>query len=186
MVKAASKNWIILLGFGLTLGLALGLAIQSGFPGGLLSRGSGENEVVAQIGSAAPDFELERIDGGSLSLNELRGKPVLINFWATWCGPCVVEMPSIQKYYESYPGAFEVVAINADESRSEVVKFVEDIEVTFPVVLDPGLRIQALYRPRGLPTSYILDSQGVISSQHIGMLSEDQLEEYLAKVGVGP
>lgn len=165
--------------------LAIGTAILYGFSYASKPAQVGE-KTGPEIGSIAPDFELERIDGGTLRLSDLRGKPVLINFWATWCAPCVLEMPNIQEYYEKYPGEFEVVAVNADESLKSVVKFVKDIGVTFPVVLDPGMKAQAQFRPPGLPTSYMIDSEGIVRAQHIGLMSEKKLAEYLEKVGVTP
>jgi hypothetical protein len=89
-------------------------------------------------------------------------------------------------YRKKYPGEFEVVAVNADESLKSVVKFVKDIGVTFPVVLDPGMKAQAQFRPPGLPTSYMIDSEGIVRAQHIGLMSEKKLAEYLEKVGVTP
>lgn len=165
--------------------LGAGTAIFYGFGFASMTKDASDT-IGPEVGAQAPDFELERIDGGTLHLSDLRGKPVLVNFWATWCAPCVLEMPNIQKYYEKYPGQFEVVAVNADESLRSVDKFVKDIGVTFPVVLDPGLKVQALYRPRGLPTSFLIDAEGRVRTQHIGLMSEKKLAEYLEQVGVGP
>ena len=175
-----SKNWPVIWGVSVLLGLAVGLAILYGF--GSASGKSGG--VAPEVGAQAPDFELEQLSGGALRLSDLRGKPVLVNFWASWCAPCILEMPNIQKYYQRYPEAFEVVAVNADEPRSDIEKFVKDIGVTFPIVMDPGLKIQSLYRLRGLPTSFLVDADGIVRVVHIGMLEESQLEQYLSRVGV--
>jgi len=164
--------------------LGVGTAIYYGFSSASITKDASDT-IGPEVDAQAPDFELERIDGGTLHLSDLRGKPVLINFWATWCAPCVLEMPNIQKYYEKYPGQFEVVAVNADETLWSVNKFVKDIGVTFPVVLDPGLKVQALYRPRGLPTSFLIDAEGRVRTQHVGLMSEKKLAEYLERVGVG-
>jgi hypothetical protein len=96
----------------------------------------------------------------------------------------VLEMPNIQKFYEKYPGKFEVLAISADEPIHDVQQFTKDIGTTFPVLLDPGGKTQSLYLIRGYPMSYFLDSQGRIQIQHIGLLQEDQLSEYLTRLGV--
>jgi peroxiredoxin len=138
-----------------------------------------------QVGSKAPDFELMDLSGEQVRLSDQRGRPVLINFWATWCAPCVLEMPNIQKYYERYPGEFVVLAINAGESPEVVKRFVADMGLTFDILLDPGGKIQELYRLQGYPTSFFLDAEGRIQAQHIGMLTEAQLEDNLMKVGVG-
>lgn len=180
------KVWFYLLA-GAVLGLVLGGMIVFLTPLGdnLLSRiGVAVPLQSPTQGSLAPDFELVSLSGAGVRLMELRGKPVLLNFWATWCAPCVLEMPNIQKFYERYPGQFEVLAINADEPAFEVQQFVAEIGVTFPVLLDPAGDIQELYRIRGYPMSFFLDSDGRIQIQHIGMLQEDQIKDYLAKMGI--
>jgi len=92
-------------------------------------------------------------------------------------------MPNIEKYYENYPGAFSVIAVNADESQDTVERFVKDMSLSFPVVLDPGSKVQMLYRLRGYPTTYFIDSRGFVRFRHIGMLTESKLEEYLVELG---
>jgi peroxiredoxin len=95
-------------------------------------------------------------------------------------------MPNIQKYYELYPQAFEVVAVNADEPLKVIEPFVKDMGLSFKILLDPGSTIQQLYQIHGYPTSYFLDAEGVIRAQHIGLLSEAQLADYLTQVGAIP
>lgn len=138
------------------------------------------------IGASAPDFKLSGLSGESVSLSDQRGKPVILNFWATWCAPCVIEMPNIQKFYENNPDEFQVLAVNADEPERTVRQFVDDMGLTFKVLLDPGGKIQSLYQIRGYPTSYFIDAQGKIRAQHTGSLTEDQLANYLLLVGVEP
>ncbi len=144
-----------------------------------------DHAAAAAVNAPAPDFELENLAGVRVRLSERQGKPVIINFWATWCAPCVLEMPNIRKFYEKYPGQFDVLAVNADEPRLDVEHFVEDMSLTFDVLLDPGGKTQQLYKIRGYPTSFIVDAQGIIRAQHIGLLTEDNLKDYLLKVGVG-
>jgi thiol-disulfide isomerase/thioredoxin len=110
---------------------------------------------------------------------------VLINFWATWCGPCVEEMPTIEKYYHQYKNELRVLAVNDDEPAADVENFVHDMGLSFDILLDPGAKVQSLYRLRGYPTSFIVDAEGIIRVQHIGPMSEKQLEGYLSQVGVG-
>lgn len=143
-----------------------------------------DNQPAPKVGYSAPDFELNNLAGDTIKLSNLRGKPVLINFWATWCGPCRLEMPDIQKIYENYQGDFEVLAVNADEQERIVAKFAKDIGITFEVLLDPGANVQSLYQLRGYPTSFLVDQEGVIRVQHIGIMHEAQLVEYLAEVGL--
>jgi thiol-disulfide isomerase/thioredoxin len=136
-----------------------------------------------EVGSLAPNFELVALSGAAVRLTNALDKPVFINFWATWCAPCVLEMPNLQKYYETYGDEFEILAINAGESEWDVGKFVDDIGITFPVLLDPQSKITIEYKVQGFPTTYILSSDGIIQAVHIGMLSENKIEEYLESVG---
>jgi peroxiredoxin len=138
-----------------------------------------------RVGAAAPDFELQTLSGETVSLKAVRGKPVMLNFWATWCAPCVLEMPRIRDVYLELAPGFVVLAINADEPQREVAQFVEDMRLTFPVLLDPGAQVQELYRLQGYPTSYFLDGQGVIRAVHIGQISAAQVRDYLRQLGVG-
>lgn len=136
------------------------------------------------VGSRAPDFELVNLNGELVRLSEYEGKPVLINFWATWCAPCVLEMPNILKYYEEFFPNFVVFAVNAGETRQEIQTFVDDMGLTFDVLMDPESQVQYLYRLRGYPTSFFIDADRMIRVQHIGMLTENQLVDYLLEVGV--
>jgi thiol-disulfide isomerase/thioredoxin len=148
--------------------------------------GSRAHAAGPEVNALAPDFELENLAGERVRLSERLGKPLIINFWATWCAPCILEMPNIRKFYEKYPGQFDVLAVNANEPRRDVERFVDDMSLTFDVLLDTGGKTQQLYQIQGYPTSFVIDSQGVIRVEHIGLLTEDNLKDYLLKVGVGP
>ncbi|HUG40617.1 MAG TPA: TlpA disulfide reductase family protein [Longimicrobiales bacterium] len=130
-------------------------------------------------GEAAPAFVLDRIDGGTLSLAELRGKVVMLNLWATWCPPCRVEMPSMQRVYEEYRDrGFEVVAVAVDDQpglrqpdgtvRGLVSEFVERFGLTFPVVVDPTGATERLYGVEALPTTFLIDRTGRIRVREVG------------------
>lgn len=133
----------------------------------------------------APDFELVNIQGENVKLSDFRGKAVLINFWATWCAPCRLEMPAIQARYEQYSPDFVVLAVDNDESLEIVAAFVDELGLTFPVLLDPGADIQQLYLIRGYPSSFFVDANGVIKVVHIGIMTEGQLDGYLFEIGIG-
>jgi peroxiredoxin len=136
------------------------------------------------LGTLAPDFELVNLSGDLVRLSDYKGTPVLINFWATWCGPCKLEMPSIQERYKTLAPRFEVLAVNFDEPVERVEGFVDEVGVSFPVLLDPGAKIQELYRVRGYPTTYLVDANGYIQVHHVGFMSEAQLDRYLEQAGV--
>jgi cytochrome c biogenesis protein CcmG/thiol:disulfide interchange protein DsbE len=137
-----------------------------------------------EVGAIAPDFALQKVDGETVQLSELRGEVVLINFWATWCIPCAVEMPTIQARYNQ--GGFEVLAVNFDESAEEVQAYLDELGLDFPALLDSGGHVQSLYRVRGYPSTFFVDREGVIRIFHIGEMSATQLDDYLAELGVQP
>lgn len=138
------------------------------------------------VGAQAPNFELVALSGDIISLEDLRGQSVIINFWATWCGPCRLEMPTFQDRFDQYDGELRVVAVNFDETETDVQTFADEMNLTFDVLLDPGAVVQQLYQIRAYPTSFFVDSEGIIRVQHIGLIVESQLDEYLAELGLNP
>lgn len=137
------------------------------------------------VGDPAPDFQLLAADVQSVvHLAELRGKPVLVNFWASWCGPCREEMPDIQAAYTAAGGALEVIGVNVREADIVARGFAYNLGVDFPLVLDYDGAVAQQYRIGGLPVSYFIDAEGVIRSVNIGYLSKESLLAKLALVGV--
>ncbi|HRN50513.1 MAG TPA: TlpA disulfide reductase family protein [Anaerolineales bacterium] len=132
------------------------------------------------VGSPAPDFVLNNLQGEPVRLSELRGQPVLLNFWATWCGPCRQEMPTIQARYNQ--GGFAVLAVDFAESRQQVQGFLDEIGVDLPVLLDSDGSVQELYRVRGYPSTFFIDAQGIIRFFHIGELSAADIDTYLRQM----
>jgi len=142
-------------------------------------------EVAPTQGSLAPDFSLLTVDGEQITLSELRGHPVMINLWATWCAPCRIEMPHIQDRFERYAeDGFIVLAVDFDEPAEFVAEFRDELGLTFDLLLDPGAEVQELYRNRSYPSTFFIDANGVIQVQHIGLMTEGQLDENLAAIGL--
>ena len=140
-----------------------------------------------QKGFLAPDFTLETLDGESVTLSDLRGKAVLLNFWATWCPPCRSEMPAFQEAYTDYlKRGFVIVAVNTtlQDNPTDIAAFIEEFGLSFPVILDPEGEANRLYQVQSLPTSFFIDKDGVISEVVIGgpiaeALIRSRIEELL-------
>ncbi len=141
-----------------------------------------------KVGNVAPDFTLKTPDGADMSLSSLRGKPVVVNFWATWCEPCKQEMPHFQEAYDQYSktAGLAVLAVNWGESGDKASVFFQDYSLTFPLVLDSDQKVgTGKYGIIGLPTSYFIDAQGIIRYVKIGpFLTNVELKTRLEMIGV--
>ncbi|MBC8497284.1 MAG: redoxin domain-containing protein [Anaerolineales bacterium] len=165
----------------------LGIGFMRGGDSPRISEGLDQTGSTTTLGvdAPAPDFELVSLSGEQIQLEDYRGQVVLLNFWATWCGPCRLEMPAFQDRFEQYGGGLQVVAVNFDESAEDVQSFVDELGMTFDVLLDLGAEVQKLYQVRGYPTSYFIDADGIVRVVHIGLMTEGQLDDYLADLGLG-
>jgi len=121
-------------------------------------------------GVSAPDFTFPGLDGKKVSLADYKGKVVLLNIWATWCAPCVAEMPSMEKLYrELKDEGFVIVAVSVDETGTDAVApFMKKHKLGFPVLLDTVGDIKSLYQVTGIPESFIIDKDGIIIEKIIG------------------
>jgi thiol-disulfide isomerase/thioredoxin len=137
-----------------------------------------------QINTPAPDFELESLSGEKIKLSKFHGRVVLINFWTTWCGPCRIEMPVFQSMYEQHQNELVILAINEQDSSEEIRTFMNELGLTFNALLDSNGIVHKAYFVRGFPTSYIVDSKGKLLVQHIGVMTKEQLDDYLDEVGL--
>jgi thiol-disulfide isomerase/thioredoxin len=123
------------------------------------------------------DFTLKNLAGEDISLSSYRGKVIFLNFWATWCGPCRAEMPSMQKMYEALKGEdFEIIAVNLQENEDVVKQFIEESGYTYPILLDTTGRIGGTYGARSIPTTYIIDKNGFVLGGLIGSREWDDEE----------
>jgi len=136
-------------------------------------------------GVAAPDFTGELMDGTSITLSELQGKPVIINFWATWCGPCVKEMPAFERLKDDFGDKIGIIAVNCGDDAGTVKDFMEENGYTFPVVLDEEYSISMLYPTNSIPYTVVLDAEGKVTHISTGALDADTMyERYKEALGV--
>ncbi len=129
-------------------------------------------------GRAAPEFTLKRLGGGKESLRDLRGHPVVINFWASWCEPCRAEMPEFVSAYRAHRDEglhFLAINLTDQERRKDVARFVEDLGMTFTVLLDENGRVRERFELVTVPTTVFVDSTGVVRSVDSGPISRERL-----------
>ena len=128
------------------------------------------NQVAIRDNMPAPDFTFPGLDGKMVSLSDYKGKVVLLNIWATWCPPCVEEMPSMERLYQKFKGQnFEILAVSIDEPGLKVVApFMKKSNLTFPALIDSEGAIKAVYGITGIPESFIIDKQGNLIKKIIG------------------
>jgi peroxiredoxin len=132
--------------------------------------GSSRTAAPVTRGSSAPDFTLPSLAGdGDVALSALRGRVVLLNFWATWCAPCEDEMPAMQRLHEGLAGqGFELIAVSVDTGDAEVRAFRDRLGLTFPILLDPQRKASNLYQTFRYPESFLIDKSGKVVERYVG------------------
>lgn len=167
------------------LGIFDGAAATRSAPSPALATANARQAGMA-AGQLAPDFTLRNLAGAPMKLSDLRGQPVLINFWASWCGPCRLEMPDLVRTYAAHKAAgFVILAVNptVEDTLPDVNAFVKEFNMTFPVLLDEtGAVTNQLYRLRGLPTSVFVNRAGRITRIHLGAMTNQQITEFVSEI----
>ena len=129
--------------------------------------------LAANAGTAAPSFNLEDLNGSSVTLEQFKGKVVFLDFWGTWCAPCKEEMPELDKLYNKYrKEGFEVIGVSINGSRPDIEKFLQKVPVGFHILIDDKDRAGDAYRVSSLPVGFIIGKDGIIRHKHMGFGSE--------------
>ena len=139
------------------------------------------------VGTAAPEFVLPVYGGGGIGmidLHALRGHPVLINFWSESCPPCRLEMPFLERTYTQAHGAFTLLGVNQADPKEDIAPFGKEFKITYPLLFDPGGKVNAAYGVTAIPTTYFIDSNGIVRSVFVTQLSPKTMQQGLASVGI--
>jgi peroxiredoxin len=124
---------------------------------------------VPTVKTEAPDFTLASLDGKQVSLSAFKGSLVFVNFWATWCGPCQSEIPSLKALYDKMKGrGLVILGVDLSEPAAEVSKFVKEKGMTFPVLLDPKSAVGMIYASQSIPVTYVIDRAGTVLARKVG------------------
>lgn len=167
----------------LCVGTLMCAALVMGRAGDLL-RSGGRDPLV---GNPAPDFSLPTPEGELVTLAGYRGYAVMLNFWATWCSPCVEELPLIQERYLANRPELVVLAVNECETPEAVNEFVADTGLELPVLLDEDCAVgEGDYRVNAYPTSIFIDADGVVRSVYVGSMTASILDKNLRLIGISP
>lgn len=199
--ESHGRRQLLLIGGLLLLGVALVLLL---FGGSLFGQGAEEAAVLEQIpplggraeeitsltqggapltvGDTAYNFALQDLEGNTVALNDFRGRPVIINFWATWCAPCRIEMPELERAFQAHEDqGLAILALNQAEQPDTVRTFFHDqLGLTFTPLLDEESAVADAYGAINLPTTFFVNAAGEITAVHRGVLAGEQLEGYLA------
>jgi len=164
----------------LSISLVAGCGARDG-----TGRAAGEN-AVAKLGEIFPSYRAASLDGSSFDLNQRRGEVILLNLWATWCGPCRAEIPELEALHRQNAGRrFAVigVSIDSEDQKGAVRDFVKKQQITYPIVLDPDATLQSLLQTSAIPTSALIDREGRVVWMKVGAIRANDagLEEALKK-----
>lgn len=180
----------------LLIGSMIVLTVKSTIENNATSTGSEVGEAAdgsvkkigLEKGNLPPNFELTTMSGDMITLADLKGKKVILNFWASWCGPCKAEMPHMENYYKKNKELenVEIVAVNMTDTERRGLKgveeFIKEYELTFPIPLDEDGKVEKIYEVFTIPTTYILGTNGEIAHEFVGPMDEKMMEELVSNI----
>jgi peroxiredoxin len=177
-------SWISFIGLVIALGSVWIVYSQTLFDSQMPGSETTSLKPAPIAGHPAPDFALPALDGNIIRLSDFKGKPVLINFWATWCGPCRAEFPDFQKAAVDNAGTLVIIGINntSTDQKDQVPAFVEEFGVTYPIVLDESGDTAKAYGILGLPTSIFIDRSGNVNEIFTGPINKAYIEAKLSEL----
>lgn len=175
------KRNILFLSGGLLVGVLIGLII---ILSDRISLNFLQQNIPPKVGDQIFNVEIQNLSGETTEIVNYLGKPLVINFWATWCKPCENEMPLLSRISAEYSGLIDVIGINVEEEKPIVQQYIQDHKVTFQVFIDPTGKIADKFFINGYPTTFFIDANGHIQAIRIGELDEKMLINYLDLLGV--
>ena len=166
--------------------VALSVLVGAGLYAGLAGSGSGtgvNDPLVDRTQTPAPSFSLPELawPGRRMSLADFRGKPLVVNFWASWCYPCQTEIPLLEAAFRSERGAVQFLGIDTNDARSAALRFLKSLHVTYPLLFlsDPASSVAASYGLVGLPITFFISPEGTVMGRHIGQMNAATLQAAL-------
>ena len=182
--KQRKNNWVpVFTGVGLILFGFVLFALLRRTDEAAASASVDRSVVPMAVDYSAPQLSLQNLNGTTESLEDFRGKVVLVNNWATWCPPCKAEMPTLEQYYETHESeGFTIVAIEAGDGKDQVSQFVNSLKLKFPIWLDPNGDALQAFKNGNLPNSYVIDRAGTVRYAWTGEISLAMLEKYLTPI----
>jgi len=178
--KNKSSGMNIIMGVGLVL---IGLAALLMLPGKNNTntpQSASRSVVPVEVNYPAPELSLQNVSGQNEALADYQGQVVLVNNWATWCPPCKAEIPTLEAYYKTHKAdGFVIIGVEAGETQKDVLTFVQEHEMTYPVWFDLNGSALNAFHNESLPSSYVIDRKGVIRLSWVGEISREMLEKYV-------
>ena len=178
--KNSNAGLTFILGVGLMLiGLAA-LLVLTGGKNTTASQPASRSVTPMEVSYPAPELALQNVNGAAESLIDYRDQVVLVNNWATWCPPCKAEIPTLEAYYKAHTtDGFVIIGVEAGEPQNDVLKFVQDNGMTYPVWIDLNGAALDAFNNENLPSSYVIDRKGIVRLAWVGEINREMLEKYV-------